>query len=60
VDRSGIEGEFDFDLQYAPDVTADGPSLFTALEETLGVKLEATRGPARVMRIESIERPTEN
>ena len=58
--RTGIEGEFDFDLEFAPDVSADGPSLFTALEEQLGVRLEPTRGPARVMRIERIERPTEN
>jgi uncharacterized protein (TIGR03435 family) len=59
-DRTGIEGEFDFDLEFAPDVNADGPSIFTSLEEQLGVRLESTRGPTKVLRIVRIERPTED
>jgi uncharacterized protein (TIGR03435 family) len=64
IDRTGIAGDYDFGLSYA-DLTAaganaDGPSLFTAIEEQLGLKLESTRGPVRVLVIEKIQRPTED
>lgn len=72
VDRSGLTGEFDFDLQYAPERTLaaapppggtlgtpvdEGPSLFTALQEQLGLKLESTRGPVEYLIIDRIEKP---
>lgn len=71
VDRTGLSGNWDFELTYTrdvarrPDVTdaapvnidPDGASLFTALQEQLGLKLEPTRGAVRVLVIERIERP---
>ena len=65
IDRTGLAGAWDFELTFAPpDVAADAaadrniPTLFTALEEQLGLKLDSTRGPAEVLVVDRIERPT--
>src|SRR5687767_2026880 len=65
IDRTGLSGGWDFELTFAPpDVAADAaaerniPSLFTALQEQLGLKLDATRGPAEVLVVDRVERPT--
>ena len=42
------------------DSTVTGPTLFEAIEEKLGLKLEPARAPVEVMIIERVERPTEN
>jgi uncharacterized protein (TIGR03435 family) len=72
VDRTGLAGLFDFDVRYtrgaeaqpSPDVRpksdADVPSIFTALQEQLGLKLESTRAPMDVLVIDSVQRPSEN
>jgi uncharacterized protein (TIGR03435 family) len=60
VDRTGLEGLYEITLQWSPDQQANGPSLFTALQEQLGLKLEPQRGPVEVLVIDSVERPTEN
>jgi len=44
----------------APPVDASGPSIFTALQEQLGLNLEATKAPAEVLTIDHVERPSEN
>jgi uncharacterized protein (TIGR03435 family) len=63
IDRTGLSGAWDFDLTFAPpevaaDANRDLPSLFTALQEQLGLKLEPSRGPVDVFVIDSVKRPT--
>ena len=59
VDRTGLRGGFDIDLEWSPDQTAsDKPSIFTAVQEQLGLKLESTKGPVPIIVIDHVERPT--
>jgi uncharacterized protein (TIGR03435 family) len=76
VDRTGLKGDFDFALEWAPgedeprkkingvevplagDIS--GPSVFTALQEQLGLKLESTKGPVEILVIDRAERPSAN
>jgi len=65
LDRTGLTGVYEFTLDWAPDSAPEadisGPSLFTAVQEQLGLKLEAQRGSAEVLVVDSMERkPTEN
>jgi uncharacterized protein (TIGR03435 family) len=68
VDRTALTGPFDFELQFTPEflppgfVVADNaaPSLFTAVQEQLGLRLDAQRGPVDVLVIDRVERPTDN
>jgi uncharacterized protein (TIGR03435 family) len=60
VDRTGLTGNWTFELTYAaePGPDSDAPSLFTALQEELGLTLESTKGPVEVLVIDSVRRPT--
>jgi uncharacterized protein (TIGR03435 family) len=68
VDKTGLgDKKFDFELKWTPDDrraadnAADaGPSIFTALEEQLGLKLVPAKGPVEVIVIDHIERPSAN
>ena len=70
IDKTGLSGPYDLDLQWMPDTAAtpgapqatpgDGVSLFAAMQEQLGLKLEAKRAPVEVLVIDSAERPTED
>ena len=61
IDRTGLEGRWDFYVTFAPDdnPSADAPNLFTALQEQLGLKLEASKGPINTFVIDRVERPTD-
>ena len=64
VDMTGLKGPFEVELEWAPDGTADGApgaSIFTALQEQLGLKLESLKGPLDVLVIDNAEKiPVEN
>jgi uncharacterized protein (TIGR03435 family) len=76
LDRTGIKGDFDFTLDWTPDESPAkrpgdgnearsapdpmGPSFFTALQEQLGLKLEATKGPVEVFVVDHAEKASEN
>ena len=65
IDQTGLAGTFDWDLQWTPEQspqpeTSESVSLFTALQEQLGLKLDPTRGPVEVLVIDHVERPTED
>jgi uncharacterized protein (TIGR03435 family) len=64
IDHTGLEGFYDIDLQFdfattrSPDGNGAGPSIFTGLQEQLGLKLEPRREDMDVLVIDSVERPT--
>lgn len=75
IDKTGLKGRYDFQMTYAPEgrgfgagpVGADAPpvdpntpSLFTALQEQLGLKLESERGSVDVVVIDRVEQPSED
>lgn len=64
IDQTGLTGAFNIRIELPPDPlnTTDptAPSIFTVLEEQLGLKLESSKGPADVLVIDHIERPSEN
>jgi uncharacterized protein (TIGR03435 family) len=62
IDRTGLSGEYDFTLEWAPNLTpaGDGPSVFTALDEQLGLRLDSAKTPMQAIVIDRVERPSEN
>ena len=67
MDATGLTGRFDVDLTWTPDqviggagAQTDGTSLFAAIQEQLGLRLEARQAPINVLVVESAERPAED
>ncbi len=83
VDRTALEGSFNYDLEFAPDpglrgrgpggglppgpapeettpANTEGVSIFTAIQEQLGLRLESQRGPVEVVVVDSADQPSEN
>ena len=76
VDQTGLQGRFDFMLQWTPDEFQFGPlgvkvpppsnnadappDLYTAIQQQLGLKIESTKAPVDVMVIDHVEKPSEN
>ena len=78
VNKTGLPGEYDVELEWTPDpgqggplgappsgeapppVDSSGPSIFTAVQDKLGLKLEGTKSPVKVIVIDAVEKPSEN
>lgn len=69
LNTTGLAGPFDFELNWAPQETGPrqpdaneiaGPSIFTALQEQLGLKLESAKGPVEIIVVDHAEKPTDN
>jgi uncharacterized protein (TIGR03435 family) len=64
IDRTGMKGEYDIDLTFAPDAAlaagADGGALMSALREQLGLRLESSRAQVQVLVVDRLEAPTVN
>jgi len=61
IDKTGIEGQYDIDLHWTPEESPEpGPSIFSALQEQLGLRLESQRAPQDIVVIDHVERPSEN
>jgi len=81
VDRTGLTGNYDFNLTWTPDqmpqrppgapadqpvqfngvaIDPNGPSLFTAVQEQLGLKLDSARGPVELLVIDRADKPVED
>lgn len=64
-DKTGLTGKYDYKLEYAPedaqaDPDASAPSIFTAVQEQLGLKLESAKGPVEIFVIDHAEKPSGN
>jgi uncharacterized protein (TIGR03435 family) len=65
VDRTGLTGYYAFTFDWtpangAPESDSDTPSMFTAIQEQLGLKLEPTKAPREILVIDHAEKPSEN
>jgi len=76
IDKTGLTGFYDFTLTYtpepgqggagplpgpdAPPIDPNGPSLFTALQEQLGLRLAPAKGPIEMLVVDRAEKPSEN
>ncbi len=76
IDQTGLKGDYNFELKWTPDEShdqgfkgpgdgppppdANGPSLFTALQEQLGLKLESQKGSVDLLVIDHAEKASEN
>ena len=62
LDRTGLTGAYDFTLEWTPDGVADpsGPSIFTAVQEQLGLKLDAAKAAVEFILIDRVAKPSEN
>jgi uncharacterized protein (TIGR03435 family) len=64
IDRTGLAGRYSFSVHWTSDATGgddtSGPSIFTALQEQLGLKLEPSTTPLSILVVDSAEKPSEN
>lgn len=65
IDKTGLAGNYDVAMKWSSDTVPSseanaGPSIYTALQEQLGLKLRATKGPVETLVVDHVEMPSEN
>lgn len=74
LDKTGVDGKYDFKLEYDPSTVfsreaalgnppapvVGASSIFTALQEQLGLRLDSQKGPLEILVIDGLEKPSEN
>jgi uncharacterized protein (TIGR03435 family) len=68
VNRTGLEGVFNLKLQWTPEsakpikdgAAMEGTSIFTAIQEQLGLRLRSQKAPVEILAIDHAEKPSEN
>jgi uncharacterized protein (TIGR03435 family) len=75
IDKTELTGDYDIKLEWTPDANEggafrgaeaheearpEGPSLYTALQEQLGLKLESSKGMVEILTVDKAEKPSEN
>jgi len=62
IDNTGLKGNFDYKVTWVPDEVpnSSGPSLFTAIQEQLGLKLESAKGPVEFLVVDSVQKASDN
>jgi uncharacterized protein (TIGR03435 family) len=62
VDKTGLTGRYDFTVNWEPEAESarTGASIFTALRESTGLRLQPARGPVEIVVIDSVEKPGAN
>jgi uncharacterized protein (TIGR03435 family) len=69
IDKTGLTGHYDFRLEWTPEAAASpdapgdvpaGASIFTAIQEQLGLRLESAKAPVDTLVVVKAERPSEN
>jgi uncharacterized protein (TIGR03435 family) len=63
LDHTGLEGTYDFELRFEPRelaVSLEGPSIFEAVQEQLGLKLESKKDAVEFLVVDSVEKPSAN
>jgi uncharacterized protein (TIGR03435 family) len=75
IDTTELSGEYDVNLEWTPDpgqgqpvlgvntpppADLNGPSIFTAIQEQLGLRLESRKSPVEILVIDRVEKPSEN
>jgi uncharacterized protein (TIGR03435 family) len=60
LDKTGLKGLFEFRLDFSAGANDDRPNIFSAIQDQLGLKLEASKGPVEFVVIDHLEKPSAN
>jgi uncharacterized protein (TIGR03435 family) len=59
IDKTGLSGSYDCEASWTRE-TGDGPYFFSAIQEQMGLKLEAEKAPVELLVVDHVDRPSDN